>query len=284
MKKEKANSPKALGKYVKVENIDKKDNSKLVSLGVYKKNNKYFFIKVWHGRIRDITYYLLLNEFYVSSLLFKKMHGQVSVPKPIETIVTPNCMSFVYQYVNGKQLDKFSKKTQADVVSKIIRELEKKSEDLTRHERLIFGQKKYSSYIYISLVIYLRFIILDPKNIVKYTQLITKELVQFSKLVLSNNQTKYIAHRDLTPDNIIVSGNKIYLLDFENTILTKKYYDIDFLRVSPENYLLSRVVTKRFSYRKDSLMEKYILSTLASGEKELFSKHNIFTKKLLCNI
>jgi len=130
MKKEKANSPKALGKYVKVENIDKKDNSKLVSLGVYKKNNKYFFIKVWHGRIRDITYYLLLNEFYVSSLLFKKMHGQVSVPKPIETIVTPNCMSFVYQYVNGKQLDKFSKKTQADVVSKIIRELEKKAKIL----------------------------------------------------------------------------------------------------------------------------------------------------------
>ena len=51
-----------------------------------------------------------------------------------------------------------------------------------------------------------------------------------------------------------------------------------------QNKLIEDQIASVQITKDDSLMEKYILSTLASGEKELFSKHNIFTKKLLCNI
>ncbi|RJR16488.1 glycosyltransferase [Candidatus Microgenomates bacterium] len=211
--------------------LSKKSKLNNFAIGIYTKSGKDFFVKTWHKKSRDLSFYSAVNEFRVGRILFQKFaqfNLEVRVPQPVEIVIQANgAYSFVYQYVQGKSLAAYSQTTRQDYLQKIITALEKISNHLSASEKKSFNQRGLLFYV-ISLPLLTLFAIrINPSQWLVLTRACLRCLTH-----IRPSKEKILAHRDLHPNNVKIKGDTVYLLDSEDMVLTIPGFDQTDLNIS----------------------------------------------------
>ena len=87
--------PKNLAGYELIKKITKKDDVKNFWLGIYIKKGKKYFIKIWQGKLKDLNYYSMLNEYRICQKMKR-------VPKAIDLITEGDATVAIFEYLEGK--------------------------------------------------------------------------------------------------------------------------------------------------------------------------------------
>ena len=256
--------PVKIGKYKLFYEIKKDTPIKNYAIGVYRLGKRKVFIKTWKGNLKNVNYYLLLNEYLINKILDKKLINNLKqdekytfrIPQVIDIIKSKNSLSIVFEYINGKTLTCFPVKEQAKILSKIFEKLENLSISLSEEEKKAFPKRTFLFYL-ISLP-FLTFtnMLLNPRD----SKVIFKAFIKFLTVLLNVNRTKLtLAHRDLKPHNVIINGIDVFIIDSGRMVLTISGYDITYLSIEDNLQSVVEITSKRLGTNINKFLENYIL-------------------------
>ncbi len=257
--------PSKFGNYTLVRQIPKSDKFSNMSICIYKKNSKKYFVKLWLGGLRDLNYNFLVNEYLTNQHLIQVFSkASFSIPKSVECILGSFGAAFVYEFIdNGTPLDNFPTTYQAKIVASVINKI---NSIKISHEESAKPLTIRPGWFYLLLLpfITLLTIIHDFKNAMLYFKTFTACLKDYATLDLNNF---YLSHRDLTPNNILIKNHRVYLVDGESFVYTAKGYDISFLSNQPNCSAVYKTLKDKYALRAQPFFEKYIAlhHTLGSG-------------------
>lgn len=250
---------KTVGQYRLEKPIIKSHEFKNFFIGTYSLNKKKVFIKTWIGQKKDLHYYLLVNEYRSTQLLYKKFLSyksvpSVRIPKPISYVQTPTTLSIIYEYIPGKLLVEFSKKEQLKVIHVVLQSFVEVSKSLSKSEREQLETKTTNFYLLSLPLIFLYALI---RNIGKYKVLIPAFLKSITTYRLIDDSLS-LAHSDINQENIMVYKSTIYILDNERIVLTTPFYDKALLTVRNKTRSLNLFTRKMKENENHVFLSIYI--------------------------
>jgi thiamine kinase-like enzyme len=226
--------------YVLVKRIDTHKKSRDFVIGKYKRNKRYFFIKSWQGKIKDFAYFNIINEYNVSQILNKyAVDKSITVLNPEDLVEEKNRLSLIYKFIDGKKLSTFDTKYQVYVLKKVIKFIHQLSGKISKSDKQFFPRRDRLFYLLTFPLIVLNMLFKRPSNLLS--------TIIFFRKHWSRNFFKdtnlYLNHGDLHPNNILISGRKIYLLDCEDMMFSLNNYDLCHLIIyNDTKYLLKELI------------------------------------------
>lgn len=267
--------PLVISGYTLIKSIPKDIPFKNFSLGIYQKDNETVFIKTWQGKIKDLNYYSLVNEYYMNNFLYKKflrMKGKINIrlPKVIAYDRTEQSFSVIFEYIEGDLLSRMSEHMQIKVITSIQKKLAVISASLTEEERRIFSKRTLAFYLFTLPFLSCFLMLTNRASTITLLQGIWKS---FSEIMILAGKKLTIAHRDLTPINIICNKKNYYVIDTERMVLTLPFYDQLYLQMDPDFLNLKPLIEKSGSFGDNSFLKVYMAIHFA------FSSGNITKRR-----
>jgi serine/threonine protein kinase len=218
-----------VGKYRLVEKISKQNSYQEYMLGKYTDGEKLYFVKTWQGKLKDYSYYALLNEYYITRVLFsalsrRRTDERLYVPEVKDVIVTSGSVSLVFEFVSGYSLTTLTVEEQKQHISFALKELNDLNKRLNAQERNVLIPY-YRTFYVLVLPVYALIALIRQTKLFK--SILRTLILSYQALLHQDNKKLFIAHRDITLDNLLVSGEKLYLLDCERMVLTFPLYDYE---------------------------------------------------------
>src|SRR5258706_11395001 len=253
-------SPKKIGSYTLLQRMVRPHKSSNSAIGIYQKGRKKYFIKSWTGIIKDINYYCIVSQYLTNKafhelFVSKSNKYNIKTPKAIEYIKSKNSLSVVYEYIDGRQLDKFDSEIQAKIIVNIANNLKSFSDSLSEEEKKYFSKRNKLFYMFILLVASIILLIFSPRN---FKIILNSFFNSIAALLSSKENGQSLAHRDLLPKNIMVSNKNIFILDLETMVMTLPDYDYSFLQIEPDNKKIAEIVKKKFRKYGDKAITRMI--------------------------
>jgi len=262
-----------------IKDIKKINNSDSMSQGIYQKGRKHYFIKTWHGNIKDLNYFMLAKEFNNSTILseiYLKLtkNKDVRLPKIYGYIENRNTLSVIYEYIDGKSLEDLSLKNQILYLTKVeyfIREAGKK---ISVNNKFVV-KKSASYYLQLLPVISLALIIKSPEN----TFNIVRSSSEIFLLGIKQLNSKLVLnHGDFSPDNFIVKGTKIYITDPENMSFTLPGFDLATIKAIDK---YSNITKQIIDVANDKFIYKYSCLQLSIGSGTFMKINKSYLRKAI---
>lgn len=252
-----------IGNYQLKSSITKKYGFKNFFTGIYTYNNKKVFIKTWSGKVKDINYYLLMNEYIIGITLKNKLHSlqtnnRITFPQILDYHKTQNSFSIIYDFISGKPLSSYNKSKQAAVLFKSLQLLSEISGKLNKNEKENISKRSILFY-YLSLPILTSCVLLS--NRIHWKIIVISFLDSLKEIKSIKNTGLMLAHRDLNPNNILIYKKTAYILDCERVILTVPCYDIVHMLVARGNKHIKNSLLKQFNkskYTVSTFLKNYI--------------------------
>jgi hypothetical protein len=261
-------APKSLAGYTLVSTIRKNFRFKNTVVGCYKKRGKKYFIKYWSGRVPDMKYYFLVEEFISTKNLYKLLNKyhivNLKVAQPIELVKTPKYLFTVYEFLPGKTLSQYSNLTIARTISDILIDLQKLSNSLNQSELNLFSKRHSIVYLLTFPLITILMLIVSPEEVGIILSSAGLSLVPLADYL---SKALVLSHRDLTPVNILIFKDKPYLLDCENLVLTVPGYDISYLNSLPGYKSITSILKNKFNLFPNPHLRNYITLQQSIGSK-----------------
>lgn len=256
--------PKRIGRYKLFHEVKKDTPIKNYAIGIYRLGKSKVFIKTWKGNLKNVHYYLLVNEYLINKILYEKLINNrkrnekytLRTPKVIDIIKSKNSLSVVFECINGKTSTSFPLKKQVEVLSILIEKLEKISTFLSKEEKKAFPKRTFLFYL-ISLPFF-TFINMVSNSGDK--KVILKAFLNFlTSLPASKGAKLNLAHRDLALHNVIINGSDAFIIDCGRTVLTIPGYDIAYLSLTDNLPSVVKLTSKRLGININKFLENYIL-------------------------
>src|SRR3989344_4423249 len=196
--------------------------------------------------------------------------NEINIPPVIDAIIEKTRTSIVFKHIDGEKLETFPINYQAEVIFNCYSFLDKLSNELTRGEKKIFIRRSPWFYIFSLPVIWALLAIKHPSTFLK----ISRSFFQALPFAIHLFREKLIiTHRDLSPENILIKDGIIFIIDFEQAVLTNKYYDQMYIFTEPRFAELKNELTKKSILRKDAFLWVYMVAHFAldsANSQELF--------------
>lgn len=233
-------------------------------IGLYQRSKKQIVAKIWEGLHKDLHYYDLVHEITLNWILTNVRKRVVKIlPHEIAGYSTPGFLGvireksriiFLSEYVSGSKLSSVRSDTgKFEYYQNCIKYLAFLGNHMTRHEKMLISNKGGFEYI-------IQFPFILTASLLKHwgkRVLIGKGAVLFIKMLpqLFKYNKFVLVHGDLNYDNIILSDNFVYILDFEQTVFT-----------FPEYETICTLSSGRNS-------KPFVVNVLGSGIIETYKKH-----------
>lgn len=224
-----------IGKYRLVSKISK-DVFNNFFIGLYTDGSRTVFIKTWSGWIPDNNYHALINEYVTLSVVRKLLRDSsykdtIRVPEVYDILISSHSVSVVFEYIEGKHLDQFSKEYRRDAVLKILNCLRDISRNIPYEETLSLRRRNWQNYVFTSPLVLLGIMMFYPSKLGLAFRAFFKNSASLSDL---SKERLVLAHRDISYENIIIADKKIYLVDFEEMALAPESADIAYCFTHPD--------------------------------------------------
>ncbi len=259
--------PETFEGYTLVKEIKKEDHIPNAGIGVYLKNDKKYLLKFWKGNYKDLNYYYLVNEYNNSILLSQLLpeNSNIKIPNIKEFIRDRNVYCVVFEYIEGIPGKDLPADEQAKTIESIINIMN--SISINKEGSKSIPKRPLSQYI-INLFIFGFLLCLKCPS--RITLVIKTIYICFTLFPYLNTHVLYLAHRDLTPSNFIISEDKIYLLDCENIAFTLYGYDISYISVLLDSTYLSQHLAQSKHDKQNLFLQLYIALHHAIGSGNFF--------------
>ncbi len=265
-----ASIAKKIGEYTLERAIVKAGDNNF-SIGIYSNGASMYFVKTWSGYFKDSNFYNLLNEYLVNKTLHdhfactKELTG-ISTPRVIEQISEKNCFSVVFEYIEGKNLDTYSKDFQAKGLARILESLEGVSIPINNDKQHPFIKRGALYYLFLLPLLVVLAIV---HNVEEFPTILLSALYCFKAFFSTCTSILTLAHRDIGPDNVIVSGDTYYLIDFERIAFTYPLYDISSIGIEPTYSEIVSIMRDNFTYVEDEFLRLFILIRRAAFSSDV---------------
>lgn len=221
-----------------------------LTLGTATYQGKTIFVKSWVNPPRSA-----FNEIHAYRSISKVLTGKVRLPKLIFVDHVGQTLHVGLEYIEGKTLSSFNEIRQLSVYKQVLSALEKI--DVT-HDGAI---QRPGSYILATFpYIFLKAAKLRPK----FTILFLTSAFHFTMNAMNLLRGKLrVAHRDLGTDNILITKNHIYLIDWQYLAFTLPVYELvgAWRSLSRDRHLgASFLKFVRTTYQKDAQARKQFKS------------------------
>ncbi len=219
----------------KKQKVIKKNEELLVSLGHDRVFGKYVSKKIFYS-FKNSSYYRLLNEHSTLLLLNRLLaRKNVLVPKVYSLKKGNNSLELRTQYIHGKKLTNVNNSIKIKSVTACIKELRKASGNNDSNLR---DEIPSRSKIVILLTLpfyFLTSIFKEPINF-KINAFLLVTFLKYLPSFLKRSDL-VLTHKDLDPENILISKNKLVILDTEICILAEEETEIAMVARYYSNYL-----------------------------------------------
>lgn len=106
--------PKRIGRYKLFHEVKKDTPIKNYAIGIYRLGKSKVFIKTWKGNLKNVNYYLLVNEYLINKILYEKLINNrkrnekytLGTPKVIDIIKSKNSLSVLQMVWNTWEICK----------------------------------------------------------------------------------------------------------------------------------------------------------------------------------
>ncbi len=245
--------PHRLGKYKLEKNLKESEN---FSFGIYSDGKSDYFAKVWRGKILDINYYNLKNESRVIEMLkskiFSKRKQEIFIPYIHDTIEQNNLFAVFYPYIKGRRLTSYNKAVQKRVMEKVIGSVGYWSNFISRDKSIkAAGVSPILSLPFYTLILCIN----EPK---KSKEIIKTAAASWLWFYKNRSIKKVFMHGDLSPDNIINTNGKIWLIDWEEAGTTFPNFDLNYLAVTQSKDFWMRSINKVSKKQINKHLQTYI--------------------------
>lgn len=213
----------ALDRWIKRQGVDG-----IASVGLFTdEQGDRFIIKHLQYRWKNLTYRQMLNEASLLNLFAhwsyqSKSGRQISFSILREVIDLPGELILVKEFEEGETLESATAETQMAILSDCLEALHS-----IDSKRLSVMARRTASQIRLSFPFYwLRAIFKSPE----YVGLMMRLLIAFWRHSGYTMKGKLVAtHRDLHTKNILISDNKVHILDIESMVLCTKETELALL-------------------------------------------------------
>lgn len=190
------------------------------ALGLYKSSQgQLCFVKRWEGNVKDIAYKWLLNEASIYRKLSLSKHKDlIRTPRFIDLIEDEHSLTLCIEYIQGEHIRDIEPAKKASIYLSILT-------FLASHK--FTNQMTYRSALYWLLLTPFSALYAVSKH-PRYARAIMSALLAALSAApkLLGRRQKSLVHRDLNDNNVLVTSQGVYLLDFELTILADPLIDL----------------------------------------------------------
>lgn len=203
--------------------------------GIYVQNGKKVFIKTWKKGKSGLVGHLMKRELLINRILIRvagKTGAHLNFASPIEFIESERHYSAVFSYVSGKSLSDMPDEIKRRKYSEIQEALRIISGELSREEMNDIGIK--TKFFFLEAFIVMTVLgLLNPK--LSKSRILSFFFRGIKEVVFSKSDGFFqFAHGDFCSENIIIDGEKTYLIDNEKAFITYPNYDLYYLYLIPE--------------------------------------------------
>jgi len=254
--KESVAIPEKIGAYKLKKVLKKQGNLANFHIGIYEKNGKKYFGKIWSKKEKDLSYFTLLNEYRVCLFLYKKLkriNCTLRVPQPVYIHETNNMLGVMFEYLTYPDISHLPPSKQAEIFKTVLHDLRTVSNSLTKEERQMFAKRSVIFYL-ISLPFHM---LLSLKTRPKFFKYIFKAFIKLVVSIRTNNEF-VLSHRDLRAPNVKLGKRFIYLLDSEDMTLTMNGYDLADVNILLGNQSKTKKVKIAMENKNQDFFANYI--------------------------
>lgn len=214
--RERIQLPKTIGHYRFVRNLS---TGYPFATGVYlAPSGKRVVIKLWTGIHKDIHYYALLHEIAVMKTLTRIQqrltHQSVYIPNFIACSMNTKSVYLISQYIRGTTIAHLdNSKKQWAIHVRCVKFLNLLANECTQAEKEQITVKSAYDFLFLYPFLLMASILRHPEFTLKLIRGIPIFLSGIPQLLRMKPTS--LVHGDLHPRNILVSGNRYYILDLE---------------------------------------------------------------------
>lgn len=236
--KQKIIFPDQIGEYkfkkqIRIAKRNSKAN-KIFSYALYQNSKgQKAFAKMWSGKLKDLNYYTLMNE----TILYTVLNGAIrrmgkSIPKKFEEIIIPqfikkletkNSLILLTELIEIVPVSKIKSRRQFEIYLKTVDFLNLVGDRLSAKEKEQIAKRDTKIIILLYFPLLLKSILTHPRAFFSLFYGVPVFLQSIPVLLKTNEVT--LCHRDLHLENIVMSKNKIALMDLQFCLFSNPLYD-----------------------------------------------------------
>lgn len=219
--------PKKIGKYIFSRKINPPSLSRKAIFGVYSSGNKKVFAKMVDAKRTLLTFTQSNYEKDINTMLtsFVVNKSYVKVPKLVDVYKNRNVIIMLFDFINGKTLEKLSPKERAESFARVFRFLDNFNHSFKTRVRNIKIIKRKPIFFIFSFPILFILSYARHKVIRTYGKEIIKTYLISIKSV-KNSKLSYFTHRDLKENNVLKNSSGLWLTDFQIASITDPRHEL----------------------------------------------------------
>lgn len=231
-KKIKIKPPQQIDTYSYVKSLETPGLKRPHVIALYKDTTgRQAIAKIWQGSAKNFDYYALKNEAHIyqvftAALKRKKVPKNleyISLPMLIKVFDTDTSFILLTEFVKGELATNIQSSQKLSLYLDCVAYLRFVGNHLTSQEKQGIGQRTFKDYVLLFPLLFAVSMIRRPQQIIQ----LLKGMLLFFQSIPSFFQQKnlVLTHRDLHFNNIIVSKNRVYILDLQRCIYTYDLYE-----------------------------------------------------------
>ncbi len=203
-----------------------------IGIGLYTdEQGKKVVAKMWKGRFKNLTYFLLKHEIEVSRILSSaqtrlkyKNRTSVWLANYVGSLQSNNSLVLLTSYIEGKPLSDLSARKQIKWYRHSLEFLNLLSKELTKNEKQKIGKRPFSHYLY--LFPFTAITVFFTRPLVRFQLLKSIKTFLQGLKSMTKNPGYSLVHGDLNGSNILMDKKGAHIIDLDQITYTYPEYEI----------------------------------------------------------
>lgn len=227
--------PKSIGDYSFVSKLEKIGRRKSYQLAIYRKSEGIRAIfKMRSARFKDYNYYSLKNEIILYKVLnsvierlgdcMPQRFKNLCIPKIAHVINDNKRLGVLLEYLEGTTAQSFTVQKKIEIYLKMVDFLRFLGNNLSEYQVKLISKRSPIDFIFLYPLLVISAIFNYPKSAIHILLGVPVFLASIPYMIKDAKLS--LVHRDLHFNNIVVSNEKLVLIDLQECVFSDPLYEV----------------------------------------------------------